>query len=93
MKFGVYSIADALTGYMRPTVEQNDAVAMRNFRAAILQVRDGNVLHCDPQDFTLYKIGTFETDSGELSGHAPVPVVTGMSVMLDSLNKEDNHGV
>ena len=35
MKFGVYAIRDSKSGFMTPTFEPNDAVAMRNFTHAV----------------------------------------------------------
>lgn len=90
MTFGIYSIRDSLTGYMQPSFEQNDACAMRNFRSAILSVRPGSLLNSDPQDFTLCKIGEFDSESGFLSVEDPVSILTGSSVMLESL-KEVSH--
>ena len=37
MKYGVYSIRDARTGFLPPTVDQNDSSAMRNFAHACMQ--------------------------------------------------------
>ena len=34
MKYGIYSIRDARTGFLPPTVDQNDSSAMRNFAHA-----------------------------------------------------------
>lgn len=81
MKFGVYSIQDLKTGFMSPTYELNDAVAMRNFEHA---VRNGDsVLFSHAADFRLMKIGTFDSDSGRLE---PLDLVTvildGKDVML-----------
>lgn len=87
MTLYVYAIRDSLTGYMQPTFEVNDAVAMRNFRSAILNVRSGNLLNSDPQDFNLFKIGSFDSDSAQLVPCDPVPILSGTSVMLESLKE------
>lgn len=62
MKFGLYSIKDAKTGFMTPVVEQNDAAALRNFSAA---VNNPDSLMCQySNDFALYLLAEFDTDSG-----------------------------
>lgn len=62
MKFGLYSIKDAKTGFMTPTVDQNDASALRNFAHAVSQ--SDSLLHSHPNDFALYLLGEFDTDVG-----------------------------
>lgn len=90
MTMYVYSIRDSLTGYMQPSFEINDAVAMRNFRSAVLNLRSGNLLNSDPQDFALCRLGEFDTSDGQLHPCEPMTILTGMSVMLESL-KEESH--
>lgn len=64
MKFNVYSIRDIKTGFLSPTFEINDAVAVRNFSHAVQQ--SGSVLFTHASDFQLFHIGTFDSDSGKL---------------------------
>lgn len=92
MTFYVYAMRDALTGYMQPTFEVNDAVAMRNFRSSVLNSRSGNLLNSDPQDFSLYKIGEFDSESAQLHAMEPMPILTGTSVMLESLKEVSSNG-
>lgn len=67
MIFGIYAIRDVKTGFMSPTVEQNDAVAQRNFSHAV-QMSD-SVLFSHPQDFSLYKLGEYDAGSGHISSY------------------------
>lgn len=62
MKFGMYAIKDAKTGFMTPTVDQNDASALRNFEHAVNQ--PDSLLNSHPNDFALYLLGEFDTDAG-----------------------------
>lgn len=62
MKFGLYSIKDAKTGFMTPVVEQNDASALRNFAHAV-NLPD-SIMHDCPNDFSLFKVAFFDTDDG-----------------------------
>lgn len=72
MKFGMYSIKDAKTGFMTPTVDQNDASALRNFEYAVNQ--PDFLLNSHPNDFALCRLASFDTDSG-VCDVLPVPFV------------------
>lgn len=61
MKVGLYSIQDANAGFMSPVVDLNDATAMRNFAA---QVDNSDVMKKFSNEFTLFKIGVFDTETG-----------------------------
>lgn len=62
MKFGMYCIKDAKTGFMTPVVEQNDAAALRNFSHAVNQ--PDSLMHDCPNDFSFFKVAEFDTDKG-----------------------------
>lgn len=64
MILGVYAIRDIKTGFMTPTVEPNDAVAHRNFAHAV-QLSD-SVLFSHASDFSLFRIGSFDSDTGHI---------------------------
>lgn len=70
MKFGMYSIRDVKTGFMTPTIQANDDVAVRDFTHAV--VNSDGVLSSFCTDFSLCKIGEFDSDSGVITP-APVP--------------------
>lgn len=72
MILGVYSIRDSKTGFLSPTFELNDAVAMRNFRHA---QQGDTILKSHSVDFSLYKIGRFDTDTGKIEMMFPPEVV------------------
>lgn len=55
MKFGMYAIKDAKTGFMTPTVDQNDASALRNFEHAVNQ--PDSLLNSHPNDFCALQAG------------------------------------
>lgn len=62
MKYGLYSIKDAKTGFMSPVLEQGDPAALRNFSAAVSQL--DCIMHQYPNDFALYKVANWDTDTG-----------------------------
>lgn len=71
MEYPVYSIRDSRTGFMAPTLDQNDDAASRNFLFAVKNSRD--VMGAYPDEFSLYRLGTFNTESGVFFPE-PVPV-------------------
>lgn len=76
MIFGVYSIRDALTGFMTPVLEHNDAAAMRNFRMATDQMsRTQTVMTFRPTDYSLYRIAQFDSETGALVPVSPPDLV------------------
>lgn len=80
MKFNVYSIRDSKTGFLSPTFEVNDAVAMRNFEHAV--ENSDSVLFSHARDFDLYKIGTFDADTGKiLPLELPINLCSGSSCL------------
>lgn len=86
MILGIYSIRDRLSGYLQPTFDLNDAVAMRNFSAAILSPDAHLLMHTNSEDYDLYRVGQFDSDSGIISAlPAPELVVSGNSVFRRSL--------
>lgn len=83
MIFGVYAMHDRLAGYLTPTVEINDAVAMRNFEHAVLT--SNSIINSHSDDFNLCKIATFDSNSGEIKSVFPVEVIlTGAAVQVQA---------
>lgn len=79
MIYGVYSILDRLTGYMQLTVEFSDQSAARNFEHA--SMNDSSLFHSHFEDYSLCKVGTFDSESGVIhSFDHPQVVVTGSQV-------------
>lgn len=62
MIFSMYAIKDAKTGFMTPTLDQNDASAVRNFEHAVNQ--PDSLMHSHPNDFSLYLVAKYDTDKG-----------------------------
>ncbi|UPW41959.1 nonstructural protein [Dipodfec virus RodF1_56] len=76
MNLFMYSVRDALTGFMTPVLEQNDAVAMRNFSMSCdVARRDSSLMSWKPSDFSLYCIASFDSDTGILTPVNPVRLV------------------
>lgn len=75
MIYGVYAIRDALSGFMSPTLETSDALALRHFSMAVADVRSGNLMNFRPGDFSLYFIGRYNTDDGAIVRADPITLV------------------
>lgn len=69
MLYNVYSVLDVNSGYGVPIVQDNDAVAMRSFENGCCD--KSSVWHTHSSDFCLMCVGTFDTNTGELSPTSP----------------------
>lgn len=69
MKYNVYSVRDVKTGWLPPTYDISDISAQRNFAFAVNN--ESSIMSFAPSDFSLYCIGVFDTDSGEIEGCVP----------------------
>lgn len=70
MIYGVYAIYDSAAHvFTAPTIDISDASAVRNFQQAI--ANSGSVMNFKPDDFSLYQIGTFDVETGELEPFTP----------------------
>lgn len=79
MKLNMYAIRDVKSTWLIPSVEQNDQVAIRNFRHACLAAE--SVLHTHPDDFVLYRIGSYDNLIGAVVSEEPVRLVSGLEVL------------
>lgn len=76
MILGVYAARDALAGFMTPVVEQSDAIAMRNFRMACDAAgRDRSLMSWRSTDFSLYRLATYDTETGVVVPVTPITLV------------------
>lgn len=83
MKLGMYCVRDSVTGFMTPTLDQNDAAALRNFAMACDSSDNSfrSLMSWKSDDFTLFKIADFDSSSGVLTPIVPpVLVASGYSV-------------
>lgn len=63
MKFGLYTIKDELSEYGFPMAFQNRGIAERYFQNL---TETDNMIRNNPSDFSLWKIGKFDTEKGEI---------------------------
>ena len=84
----VYSIRDVRSGFLTPTVDQNDYIAARNFANAIMESH--GVLFTHASDFQLFRIGEFDSDKGVLIPAQLHELISdGAEVLRSMQQKED----
>lgn len=71
MILGIYAVFDSKAEtFCRPFTQANDAVAKRAFLAAAQE--QGNEVNKYPEDYFLYKLGSYDDETGEITGGKPV---------------------
>lgn len=73
MKYGLYAIRDVKVGFMSVMTDNNDSTAIRNFEHACSNVQ--SVFYTHPSDYSLYKIGVYDSDSGVIESLSPVQFI------------------
>lgn len=86
MTMNIYAIRDLKTGFLAPTLDQNDAIAKRSFMFALN--RPGTLEYSNAQDYDLFKIGEYDNDTGIIT-HCDKELVAQGS---DLLKKENENG-
>lgn len=69
MIYPIYSVRDSLTGFKTITIGDNDAESMRGFAHACYS--QDSLMNSHPNDYTLYRIGELNTDTGEIEPCVP----------------------
>lgn len=74
MKYVLYSIRDIkLDSYSNPMCLVNDGHAIRTIGDEMR--RDGNAFSAHPEDYELFRLGQFDSDTGLYDTHAPKSIV------------------
>lgn len=79
MVYNIYSVRDVKTGFANPFVDVNDESAKRGFFFAFSQ--NSSIINFSPADFSLYKIGTFDSSSGSVGSVLPVYVCSAIDFL------------
>ena len=89
MKLNVYAMRDKLAGYLQPTFEQSDEIAVRNFSFAINN--KGTLLYAAAKHFDLYKLGTYDTDTGIIDKlDNPLLIIEGLSCKKEEVQESED---
>lgn len=78
MRLPIVCMKDIKVGYLSPTVDQNEASAVRNFSHAVKS--SSGVLNTHPEDFSLILIGYFDSDTGVITSCDHLVLIDGHSV-------------
>lgn len=73
--FNLYAIKDRLNGYGMISIDANDETAIRNFAYAM----QSGISSFAASDYELYKIGTYNINSAEVTSCPPVFVLDGIT--------------
>ena len=79
MIYGVYAIKDAKTSFMPCNVDYNDASAIRNFEHAVMA--PDSLMRSHPADYTLYRLGSYNTETGIIVSADPQQIADAASVV------------
>lgn len=79
MELNVYSFYDsAAKAYTQPFFLHNDGLAIRAFQNNINDTSGNNNIANNPDQFTLYKIGTFDDIDGNINAIVPESLGNGL---------------
>lgn len=88
MVYGVYSVLDVNMGYSVPAIQENDAVAMRLFENGCIDKH--SIWYTHSSDFCLMRIGTFDTNTGELVAESPTKLCNAFDFVSTLKMKEND---
>lgn len=86
----MYSIYDhAAKAYNQPFFVNTLGVAVRTFESTVNNNGEANTINANPEQFTLFKIGTYDDSNGSISPlDTPEPVCKALDVMEPTLNRD-----
>jgi len=90
MKLNAYTIYDVASGvYMRPFFSQADGQAVRGFKDIATDADHEVGKH--PEDYTLYRIGSFNDTTGKMQGEELEKLTTGLECVAADRSPTKNH--
>ena len=72
MKMELYSIKDRLQGFIPPVPFANEQIAQRWYREMLSEQL---TMKMSPEDFALYYIGEWDSDTGKITNNEPKEVI------------------
>lgn len=78
MKIGIYSYKDNVNGFMTPNFEVYDPAAVRGFAYA---VNNPGLMNFKPEDYSLWKIAEFDSETGVVTPVEPTLIVHATEVL------------
>lgn len=90
MKTNVYAVYDsAIKSFMAPFFMQTDGQAIRAFSDTVNAVPP-TLVSKHPEQFTLYNLGTFDDESGELTPGKQTALAKAIELKSESLSSLDD---
>lgn len=83
----LYAIRDCKGGFADPCTQLNDAVAIRAFSSQVPRV--AAQIGVPVKDFQLWRVGTYDTDSGMLTPDTPVMLFDAASIPVERSDNVD----
>jgi len=81
MVYVMVSVRDAKTeAFGRPFFVQSDGQAIRSFDDEVNRSAEDNIMHHHPEDFQLFKIGTFDDSTGRVDTTIPKMLIAASDV-------------
>lgn len=68
----IYAIRDYKVGYTNLVVEDNEDVAIRSLKMALRN--PDTLFYNEPKDFALFRLGTYNTETGDIIPNEPILV-------------------
>lgn len=85
MKLFVFAVRDrASDQYGNPMFLISAGQAIRSFSDEVNRVAQDNMMYAHPDDFDLYSLGSFDTNTGEFEVSKPEQVAIGKMVKVRS---------
>lgn len=81
MKLGIYVMNDKRSTFMTPSFDYNDATAIRNFEHAC--DNDQSLMFTHPEDFSIYRIGEYDNESGVITPCDPKLIADGVGSIIE----------
>lgn len=85
MIFNLYAIKDELSEFAAPMVIQDDTQAIRYFKNKVFE---NKMMLDNPEDFSIWRIGKYETETAIIEYQAPEKIISAKSFV----RKENNNG-
>ncbi len=83
MRLNIYSIFDTASGlYLRPLFAQSDGQALRTFYDCATSAE--NEIGSHPEDYTLFRLGMFDDNTGELTQEENTSLSTALEMVAKS---------
>ena len=81
MKLKIYAVRDRATDqYGNPMFMLNTGQAIRGFSDEVNRAEKDNQLHHHAEDFDLYELGVFDTDTGIFETETPRQIAIGKDI-------------